>query len=756
MNTPLLKRVTQSLFILLVLVCSPSWAAAQEFEFRAPPSVSDATTPAVMRDLAVRVLPVYEEKDTDRYLTNLAALQLVAGEYVAADDTRRLLRNRRQGANKSRPAEREVLYDIYAQARVIETRDRVPFAQAFTQAFRDVVPRLNDRDAHAVTTWFETPPAVFEQTLQRSFYRSRVKGRIALAEAVDMVWAYLSFVAHRSFRPLVDALDVEEERRRYVVEENVVITTRAGVALHAVVVRPKSIPRPLPALLEFHIDVSQNDAKGAAAHGYVGVVAYTRGKKGKTRGRIFPFLHDGEDARAVIKWITEQPWSDGRVGMIGDRYSGFAAWAAAKRAPSALKAIATSSALAPGIDFPMAGNIRHNSAYRWAYTHARAVDKPGSKDDDAQWRKRDEAWYRSGKSYRQLDRRSGKSDLIFSGWLDHPSYDRYWQGMIPYREQFARIDIPVLSISGYYSGAQAGALYYFDQHSQYTSGAHHTLLVGPYDDSAMRGEPSAVMKGYALDPAALIDLRELRYQWFDHVLKGGAKPGVLKDRVNYQLTGANEWRHAPSLKAMANGSLKFYLDAEDSKDRYRLATSKPSDSTFVLQTVKLTDRSDVKGPPQADILSKNLPTHYSLSFTSEPLEQSVEFSGLLSGRLDFMPNKMDVDLNVSLYELLPSGAYLQLFDPYEFRASYAKDRSHRRLLKAGVRQQLPFTTERIMSRRLQAGSRVVMVLGVNKRPDREINYGTGKEVSVESIADAKVPLKIQWYGSSYIDLPVRK
>ena len=60
------------------------------------------------------------------------------------------------------------------------------------------------------------------------------------------------------------------------------------------------------------------------------------------------------------------------------------------------------------------------------------------------------------------------------------------------------------------------------------------------------------------------------------------------------------------------------------------------------------------------------------------------------------------------------------------------------------------------SRLLKAGSRLVMVLGIGKRPDREINYGTGDDVSEESIADGKVPLKIRWYSDSYIDIPVRK
>jgi hypothetical protein len=48
-----------------------------------------------------------------------------------------------------------------------------------------------------------------------------------------------------------------------------------------------------------------------------------------------------------------------------------------------------------------------------------------------------------------------------------------------------------------------------------------------------------------------------------------------------------------------------------------------------------------------------------------------------------------------------------------------------------------------------------MVLRISKRPDREINYGTGGDVSEESIADGKVPLKIRWFNDSYIEVPVQ-
>jgi len=49
----------------------------------------------------------------------------------------------------------------------------------------------------------------------------------------------------------------------------------------------------------------------------------------------------------------------------------------------------------------------------------------------------------------------------------------------------------------------------------------------------------------------------------------------------------------------------------------------------------------------------------------------------------------------------------------------------------------------------------VMVLAAVKSPAYQINYGTGKDVSDESIADAGRPLQVRWHGASFIDVPLR-
>ena len=62
----------------------------------------------------------------------------------------------------------------------------------------------------------------------------------------------------------------------------------------------------------------------------------------------------------------------------------------------------------------------------------------------------------------------------------------------------------------------------------------------------------------------------------------------------------------------------------------------------------------------------------------------------------------------------------------------------------------------LTSRNFQPGSRRVVVLSLLRQPDVQINYGTGKDVSDETIADAREPLRVEWFTDCFIDVPARR
>jgi uncharacterized protein len=535
---------------------------------------------------------------------------------------------------------------------------------------------------------------------------------------------------------LVFATAAVASAQDFVIDSNVrVPTPDGGVVCAALIVRPRSATGPLPALLQFSIyNPLMSEAKRSAAHGYVGVEGEPRGKACGS-GAPVPYENDGRDAEVLINWIAKQPWCDGRVGMYGGSYNGGAAWAAAKRMPKPLKAIMVGAPVAPGLDVPMEGNVFWMFVYPWTFY---VTDGPRADTvaygDRARWRKLDHDWYVSGRAFRDHDKIDGTPNPFYDRWLDHPSYDAYWQAMIPYRDDFSRISIPVLQTAGYYFGGPGAAYYYFSQHRP----GENYLVIGPYDHfNAQSGPSSADLFGYHLDSVAMVNLRDLRYQFFDYVFKGAPKPPMLGNVVNYEVMGANVWKHAPSVAAMA-------------EERRRIPLG---DATL---TVDFADRSDVdRVSPGGGIVDTVIDTWNAVKFVSDPFPERIEMSGLFSGSLDFVANKKDFDFQVQLYELTPKGEYVQLA-PFWSRASYLEDQTHRHLLTPGKRGRLNFTAIRLMSRQFSPGSRIVTVISIIKEPGRQINYGTGKDVSDETIADAKEPLRIQWFADSFIDVPVSR
>lgn len=157
----------------------------------------------------------------------------------------------------------------------------------------------------------------------------------------------------------------------YDIQDSIMIRTRDGALLSAIVVRKKSDTKPKPVILQFTIYVRDKDRdlqslKDAADRDYIGVIAYTRGKR-YSPNKIYPYETDGNDTYDVIDWISKQSWCNGSVGMYGGSYNGFTQWAATKKVHPALKTIVPYVANRPGMGLPMENNIFINPNYEWSF-----------------------------------------------------------------------------------------------------------------------------------------------------------------------------------------------------------------------------------------------------------------------------------------------------------------------------------------------------------------------------------------------------
>ena len=547
--------------------------------------------------------------------------------------------------------------------------------------------------------------------------------------------------------------------QNYEIFTDLKIPTSDGAPISGMLVRPKDLHDALPVIFQFTIyarpqDRDLNSLKETADRGYAGVIFYTRGKYLST-GEIWPYEHDAIDANSAIDWISKQSWCNGSIGMYGGSYNGFTQWAATKHLHPALKTIVPIVAGRPGMGLPMENNIFINPNYQWAFYvgNNRLLDEDIN-NDRQRFRQLQFKWWHSGRPYREIDKIDGQPNKWLQKWLQHPDYDAYWQAMTPQNQEFAQITIPILTIDGYYNDSQVSSLDYLRQHSQHNPQAQHYLLIGPYGHFGAQRGGEASINDLAIHPKALFDAKELIYGWFDHILKGKDRPALLKDKVNYFPIGESNWRHAPSLDAMTNATLRFYLNNRKRKHAYQLSTLMPKQIGKLEQQVIFRDRNNSNNDYYpAPIIRSQIDRSNGFVFVSEVLNEDMLINGAFSGEIIASINKRDMDFGVTLYELTPEGKYFHLSYTIR-RASYTKDPSRRHLLTPYTITQLSLGQTRLISKRLKKGSRLLVYLNVNKNPFSQLNFGSGKDASDERLSDAKPDLKVKWFNTSFIDIPI--
>jgi uncharacterized protein len=242
----------------------------------------------------------------------------------------------------------------------------------------------------------------------------------------------------------------------------------------------------------------------------------------------------------------------------------------------------------------------------------------------------------------------------------------------------------------------------------------------------------------------------------DYVMRGGPKPALLKDKINFEVMGANEWHHVPSLEQMEQHPVPFYFSGAKDGDRYLLVREKVEQEGVVTETVDLADRSRLNNihyyprPIIENKLEDDGPVT-EMVYASKPFAQTQVISGAFSGELNVTLNKKDADLGLTVFEQMPDGRLFHLAY-WLGRASYAGHPERRTLLTPGKSTRIPFATD-VVSRLMPPGSRLVVLLDVDKNPFAQVNYGTGKDVSDESVKDAGAPLMVRWHSDSYMNVP---
>ncbi len=307
-----------------------------------------------------------------------------------------------------------------------------------------------------------------------------------------------------------------------------------------------------------------------ASHGYAFALVDVRGR-GNSGGDFEPFAQEPRDGHDVVEWLAQQPFCDGKVAMWGGSYAGFDQWATAKEFPAHLATIVPAAAVHPPLDYPGLNDVAFPYEMQWFTDTSGHTGQANLFGDQKFWRTKFLDAYKKHIPFKSFDSFVGNPSVNFQRILKHPMADGYYNAMVPTREQFQKINLPVLTITGQYDGDELGALTFYRDHLANASPevrTKHFLVIGPWDHAGTR-TPTDEVGGVKFGPGALVDLNDLHRQWYDWTMKNGAKPEVLKNQVAYYLlapgnTGANgEWKYADNFEALVANPRTFYLDSKN-------------------------------------------------------------------------------------------------------------------------------------------------------------------------------------------------
>jgi predicted acyl esterase len=427
------------------------------------------------------------------------------------------------------------------------------------------------------------------------------------------------------------------------VDRDVMIPMRDGVHLACDVYRPDH-GRPCPVL--YAVSCYQKDLAGLpavaaypwretgpiewyVAHDYVYALADARGTGRSVEGR-WAYMDQAEqtDLYDAVEWLAAQPWSTGRVGMIGQSYYGMVQWHAAVQAPPHLACIAPYDA---HVDHYRDGDYHggipaHGLATIWSFQvrHNHVYGPPGPE------------------AARRLS-----TDLV-EALLQRPTDDDWWRSRAPFW-RLGAVTVPTFSIGSWGKNSLhlRGNLIGYEQ----VRGPRKLLVegaAGPVRLGVVKAQEEFE------DPAFH---ERVLLPWYEHWLKG-VENGVMDGPpVRLWVSGADEYRDESEWPPAGVEWERWHLrrgpaGAVRSLNDGLLAPSPPAPgegSVWYAYPDPLWHLGPVVVRPDGSTDA----TSRVLTWTSPPLERELEVIGPISLVLYAASDQPDTDFFVKLWDQWP-------------------------------------------------------------------------------------------------------
>ena len=443
-----------------------------------------------------------------------------------------------------------------------------------------------------------------------------------------------------------------------IVEEHILLPMRDGVRLSCYLTRPAE-GGPWPVLYQQrYSDVSSVGARRASAilakHGYVVCVQNFRGayrSEGPFDGYRSLGWGERQDGFDTVAWLAKQSWSNGKIGTYGGSQAGYAQnFLAVTQPPALVCQYMTDTGLSL---FHEGYRIGGTSRPARLFAGMGVVDKkPG---DGRRW---------------------------VESMLAHPTYDDYW-AQEDCTKHFDKMNVPCFTVGSWFDFMNAGSVQSFvgrQHHGGPNSRGKQQLIIGPWLHGGSKAGGSKI-GDLVIPKNAGFDSTAHMLRWFDHYLKG-VDNGVDRDSaVRYYAMGAidepdapgNVWREASDFPPPADDA-SYFLQAEK-----QLATVMPTTSAS-----RTTYTSDPANPARipgraytAARDGRSYEAHADVrTFTTEPLTESVEWTGLVRAELFVSSTAPDADFIVRVSDVYPDGRSIVLVESIKqarYRAGYDRE-----------------------------------------------------------------------------------
>jgi uncharacterized protein len=447
---------------------------------------------------------------------------------------------------------------------------------------------------------------------------------------------------------------------------NVKITMRDGAWLSTDIYRPSATGRFPVILIRTCYTKSTfqyiEQAKFWTARGFVYVVQDVYGR-GDSDGEFYPLVREARDGHDTIEWLGRQPWSTGKVGMLGNSYLGWTqTYAACEPSPSLAALNPTVAPPDPDRTFPNCFGIPSPAAAMWLAGLDGHVDQAIP----------EELFSKATATLpiRKADEVFGRHLKPWKDWIDHIADPAYWDGQ-RYQEKFSKSRLPILHISGWYDDVLVGTTENYVAIAANRNGASlpQKLVIGPW---AHNGIGKRSIEGVDFGSAAEVDIDGLRARWFARWLKGENNGIDREPPVRLFVMGRNEWidehewpiqrtqftpyylrSNGAANSRDGNGRLESMPPATEEPDRFRYD---PLDPVPFLGTQGW---HQVGGP---DDFSEVEARNDILVYTTVPFEERLLVCGPIRVKLFASSSAHDTDWTAKLLVVRPDGKAIRLSD----------------------------------------------------------------------------------------------